>query len=79
LEKNSRGGPTWTISSLNTLDCLKPTLKNANEIDYVLDGKTNSGSWLLDKIDAWRTAYKPAMQQRTKTLTSGTGSPRPKD
>ena len=46
-------------SSLNTLDRLKLTLQNANEIDYVLDGKTNSGSWLWEKIDAWRTAYKP--------------------
>ena len=37
-------------SSLRTLDRLKLTLQNANELDYVLDGKTHSGSWLWAKI-----------------------------
>jgi Trk K+ transport system NAD-binding subunit len=49
-------------SSLPTLNRLKLTLQNANEIDYVLDGKTHSGSWLWEKIEAWLAPQKPATE-----------------
>jgi hypothetical protein len=37
-------------SSLSTRRNLLFTLQNANELDYVLDGKTDSGSWLWQKL-----------------------------
>jgi Trk K+ transport system NAD-binding subunit len=57
-------------SSLNTLGRLKLTLQNANEIDYVLDGKTHSGSWLWEKMARWQkaavNAQKPEIPAKTK-------------
>ncbi len=37
-------------SSLPTRRKLELTLKNANELDYVLDGRSDSGSWLWSKL-----------------------------
>ncbi|MDD2885108.1 MAG: NAD-binding protein [Dechloromonas sp.] len=38
-------------SSLSTRRKLELTLKNANELDYVLDGRSDSGSWLWGKLE----------------------------
>jgi voltage-gated potassium channel len=37
-------------SSLSVISKLKLNLQYANELDYVLDGKSNSGSWLWEKL-----------------------------
>ena len=44
------GDQLLLASSLSTRRNLLFTLQNANELDYVLDGKTDSGSWLWQKL-----------------------------
>lgn len=46
----SAGDHVLFASSLLVLSKLKLTLQYANELDYVLDGKSNSGSWLWEKL-----------------------------
>jgi hypothetical protein len=44
------GDHLLVASSLATRRKLELTLKNANELDYVLDGRSDSGSWLWGKL-----------------------------
>ena len=44
-------------SSLDARRNLEFTVDNANELDYVLNGRTDSGSWLWQKI-AGKAAFK---------------------
>jgi Trk K+ transport system NAD-binding subunit len=46
----SAGDQLLLASNLSTRRNLEFTLGNANELDYVLDGETASGSWLWQKI-----------------------------
>ncbi|MDO9450302.1 MAG: NAD-binding protein [Rugosibacter sp.] len=46
-------------SSLAVLDKLNLTLQNANELDYVLDGENDSGSWVWARLRRYRSAVRP--------------------
>lgn len=46
------GDQLLLASSLSTRSNLQFTLQNANELDYVLDGKAASGSWLWQKLSS---------------------------
>ena len=46
------GDQLLLASSLSARRNLQFTLQNANELDYVLDGKADSGSWLWQKLTA---------------------------
>ena len=47
-------------SSLPVLDKLKLTLQNANELDFVLDGREDSGSWVWQWLRRRQSAGKSA-------------------
>ena len=51
------GDQLLLASSLSTRRNLQFTLQNANELDYVLDGETASGSWLWQKLTARQTNH----------------------